>query len=99
MVLYEGEKSMDDADGGGSIGDEDIYKEKVEPILVSPSDSYSELDSISVCVSRSSSSPALHFLLTTSSTNCCPKKRVNSFGLRRLFYSKQDLKDAYCFSM
>ena len=88
---------MDDTDSGGSVYNEDVYKERAESMLVSSSDSYSELDSISVYVSRSSSSPVSHFLLTTSSTNCCPKKRVHSFGLRRPFYSKQDLKDV-CYS-
>jgi len=46
--------------GGESIGGGDgkVYKERVEPILVSLSDSYSEDDSISVCDSRPSSCPA-----------------------------------------
>ena len=95
MVLYEGEKLMDDTDSGGSVDNKDVYKERAESMLVSSSDSYSELDLISVYVSRFFSSPASHFLLTTSSTNCCPKKRVHSFGLRRTFYSKQDLNNAY----
>jgi len=38
-------------------GDDDIYKERAEPMLVSLSDLYSE-EKISVCDSRSSSCPA-----------------------------------------
>jgi len=45
-------------DGGGGVGGEDIYNGKAEPVLVSVSDSYSKDDSISVCNSRPSSSPA-----------------------------------------
>jgi len=43
-----------DDDSGGSIGDDDVYKEKIEPTLVLFSDSYSN-DKISVSDSRSSS--------------------------------------------
>ena len=53
-----------DTDGGGSVSDDDIYKGRVKPALVSLSDSYSELDLIFVCVSRLSSNPISHFLLT-----------------------------------
>jgi len=44
-------------DGGGGVGSDDMYRKRVEPVLVSLSDSYSE-DKISVCDSRSSSCPA-----------------------------------------
>jgi len=53
-----------DTDGSGSVGDDDIYKEIVKPVLVLLSDSYSELDLMFVCVSRPSSSLISHFLLT-----------------------------------
>ena len=46
-----------DNDGGGS-GSEDVYKGRAEPVLVLLSDSYSKDEEISVCDSRSSSSPA-----------------------------------------
>jgi len=42
--------------GGGNSGD-DVYKGRVEPMLVSLSDSYSEDDSILVHDSRPSSCP------------------------------------------
>jgi len=42
------------------VGGDDVYKEKVEPMLVSLSDSYSE-DEISVCDSRPSFYPAYTF--------------------------------------
>jgi len=35
-----------DDDCGGSVGGEDMYKERAEPMLVSLSDSYSEDDRI-----------------------------------------------------
>ena len=41
-------------DCGGGVGSDEIYKESVEPVLISLSDSYSE-ERISVCDSRSSS--------------------------------------------
>ena len=48
-----------DVEGGsGSVGGEDVYNGRVEPVLVSLSDSYSEDDSIFVCDSRLSSCPA-----------------------------------------
>ena len=58
---------------------------------------YSELEIISVSVSRLSSCPTLHFILATSTTNYCFKKKVNNFGLKRLFYSRQDFKNT-CYS-
>jgi len=44
-------------DGGGGVGSDDVYRGKVEPVLVSLSDLYSE-EKISVCDNRSSSYPA-----------------------------------------
>ena len=43
--------------GGGGVGDEDVYNGKTEPALVSVSDSYSEDEVISVRDSGPSSSP------------------------------------------
>ena len=54
-----GERGVDGVDS------EDVYKERTEPVLVSLSDLYSELESISVSVSRPSSCPTLYCLLTT----------------------------------
>ena len=41
------------------------YRKRTDPVLDSLSDSYSELDTISVGVSGPSSYPTLHHLLTT----------------------------------
>jgi len=59
-----------DCDCGGGVGGDDVCKGRTEPVLVSLSDLYSDNDSISVCNSRSSSSPAYTatgylYLLTT----------------------------------
>ena len=62
MVYDDGVREVD---SGGSIGGEDVYKGRVESILVSPSDSYSELESISVDISGLFSYSTLHHLLTT----------------------------------
>ena len=72
--------------GGDNGGESDVvYKESAEPMLVSPSDLYSD-NEISVSDSRYSSCPAYtdtdYFVLLTTVTN------VNNFGLRRPFYSK-----------
>jgi len=48
----------DDVDCSGGVGGVDVYNGRTEPTLVSLSDSYSDDDSILVCDSRSSSSPA-----------------------------------------
>ena len=71
-----------------------VLRGRAKPMLVLLSDLYS-IDEIFVSGSKPSSSPAyisywLLFLAT---------KRVYDFGLRRLFYSKQDLKNAYYSSM
>ena len=82
-------KDDDDSGGGGGGGDGSVvvYKESTEPMLVSPSDSYSD-DKISVSDSRYSSCPAYtdtdYFALLTTVF----KKNINDFGLRRPFYSK-----------
>jgi len=65
-----------------------IYKERVVLVLVSFSELYSELDLISVSVSRPSSCPTSHHLLTTYTTNYCPNKIVYDFDLRGLFYTR-----------
>jgi len=64
-------------------------------VLVSSSKLYSELDSISVGVSRPFSYPTSHCLLTISTTDYCSNWKVNNFDLRRLSYSRQDLKDTH----
>ncbi len=50
---------IDDGDdgGGGDVGSDDVYRERVKPVLVLLLDLYSE-ETISVCDSRSSSCPA-----------------------------------------
>ena len=70
----------------------------MDSILDLLSNLYAELGAIFVGVSRPFSCPTLYCLLTTYSINYCPKEKVNNFGLRRLFYYKQDLKDSCCFS-
>ena len=65
-----------------------MYKGRAEPVLVSLSDSYSEDEIISVCDSGPSSSPT-HTVTDYLSTGYCPKKSVNDFVLRRMFYSRQ----------
>ena len=72
--------------GGGDGGK--VYKGRVEPVLVSLLDLYSEDEEISVYNSRPSSSPA-YTITDYLSTGYCPKGKVNNFDLRRLFYSKQ----------
>ena len=75
-----------DDDGGGGVGDEDVYNGKTKPVLVSVSDLYSEDEEIFVCDSGPSSSPA-YTITDYSPTYYCPKN-VYDFGLRRPFYSK-----------
>jgi len=71
----------------------DVYNKRVEPILVSLSDSYSKDNSISVHDSRPSSSPAytatdyLSLLITDL------RKDVCDVVLRRMFYSKRCFKN------
>ena len=72
-------------DGGGGVGDEEVYTGNAEPMLDSVSDSYSEDKIISVCDSGSSSSPTYTITDYFLSTGYCPKKKVNNFVLRRTF--------------
>jgi len=58
--------NSDNDDGGGGVGGNDVYRESMEPVLVSPSDLYSDKE-ISVGDSRSSSCLAYTILLTTLS--------------------------------
>ena len=84
----------EDDDSSGE-GDDDVYRESAEPILVSLSNLYSN-DKILVSDSRYFSCPAYtvtdYFALLTTNW-------YYDFGLRRLFYSKQWLKNYYCFSV
>ena len=77
----------DHDDCGGGIGGEDVYRGNTKPSLVSVLDSYSEDEEISVGDSGPSSSPT--YTLTDYLSGYCPKKNVNDFVLRRMFYSKQ----------
>jgi len=59
--VYEGSESIGDGDveGGGGVGDDDVYRGSAEPVLDSLSDLYSDKDRIfSVGNSRPSSCPA-----------------------------------------
>ena len=93
-VCVVGDESIGDDDssgGGGNI----VYKGSAEPMLVLPSNSYSD-DEISVSDSRYSSCPAYtdtdYFTLLPTTL-----KSVNDFVLRRTFYSKQGFKNT-CYS-
>jgi len=50
-MLYDS-GNVGESDGSSSIDGSNIYKRRVEPVLVSLSGSYLELDSISIVVSR-----------------------------------------------
>ena len=65
-----------------------MYKGRAELVLFSLSDLYSEDKEISVCDSRSSSSPT-YTITDYLSTSYYPKKNICDFDLRRLFYSRQ----------
>ena len=71
-----GRESIGDVDdeGGGSVGDDDVYKGKTEPALVLVSDSYSKDKIILICDSRPSSSPA-YTATDYLSTGYCPRER------------------------
>jgi len=59
MLYDRGELIGDnEVDGGGGVGGEDVYNGRVEPVLVSLSDSYLDDDRFLVGNSRSSSCPA-----------------------------------------
>ena len=79
------------------MGGDKIYSGNgKESVLTSLSDSYSELEAISVSISKLSSCPTLYNLLATFTTDYCSKEKVTDFGLRRLFCSKQGLKGTCC---
>ena len=64
-----------DDEGGDSVGGDDVYNSKTEPVLVSVSDSYSDDEAISVSDSRYSSYPAYtatdyFYRLTTALKKC-----------------------------
>ena len=86
---------MGNDDSGGGGGDV-VYKGSVEPMLVLPSNSYSD-NEISVSNSRYFSCPAYtdtdYFALLPTAL-----KSVNDFVLRRTFYSKQGFKNTCYFS-
>ena len=71
----------------------DVYNRRAEPVLVSLSDSYSKDDSISVCDSRPSSSPAYTATDYLSLLITALRKDVCDVVLRRTFYSKQCFKN------
>jgi len=98
IVYSSGESSESDNEDGGRVDWGNIYKKSAKPVLVLPLDLYLLLKSISVGISRPSFYPILYCLLSTSTTDYCLKRIVNNFGLKRLFYSKQNLKDA-CYSL
>jgi len=50
MLYYSG--NVGESDGSSNVDSSNIYKRRVEPVLVSLSGSYLELDSISISVSR-----------------------------------------------
>jgi len=73
-----------------------VYKGRVELVLVSLSDSYSEDEEISVCDSGPSLSPT-YTITDYLSTGYCSKENVCNFDLRRSFYSKQGFKNNLLF--
>jgi len=73
---------MGEGDGDGG---EDVYKGRAESVLVSLLDLYSEDDSILVCNSRLSSSPAYIATDYFLSTDYCSNENVNDVVLRRTF--------------
>ena len=81
-----------DDDSGEDVGSNDVWRGRVESVLVSLSNSYFE-DKISVGNSRLSSCPAYTSLLTTS--DYCLNQIVCNFNLRRSFYSRQYFKNFY----
>ena len=76
--------------------EEYIYKNKEkELVLVSLSELYSKLDTISIDTSNTFLSVS-YCPLTILTTDYYFKKNVNNFNLRRLFYSKQHFKSSCC---
>ena len=74
-----------------------MYKERVEPVLVLLLDSYSEDKKISICDSGSFSS-STYTITDYLSTSYCPKEKICDVVLRKMFYSKQFLKNDCCSS-
>ena len=73
--MYDSSNNSErDNSSSGDVSNNEVYKESVELVLVSLSNLYSLLKSISVYVSRLSSYPILHFLLTIYSTDYCFKE-------------------------
>ena len=96
-MIYENSE-VSNNNSSDNIGREDIYEDNREKLVLALlSDSYLGLEAISVSASGPSSCPTLHYLLITFTINCYLKKDVNDFDLRRLFYSKQDLKNTCYF--
>ena len=79
-------KDDDNSSSSGNV----VYKENTEPMLVLPSNLYSD-NEISVSDSRYSSCPVY------TDTDYCLKENVNDFVLREMFYSKQGFKNT-CYS-
>jgi len=96
--VYSGGKSGEsDNKDSGRVSCGDMYDGSTELVLVLPSDLYLLLESVSVNASRPSSCLILHHLPTTFKLPLLSlRKDVNDFGLRRLFYFKQDLKNSCC---
>jgi len=91
-----GELISKGGNSNGGVNGKNILKDKTELVLVLLLDLYLELESILVSASGSPLSSISHCLLFTYATNYSLKKNVNNFDLKRLFYSKQGLKNIYC---
>ena len=83
--MIGGEELIGDGNDDGGVGEDNIYRESIELVLVSPSNLYSDKE-ISVSTSGPSSCPTYTILLTT--TNYCPNQIICNFDLRRSFYSR-----------
>jgi len=98
MIYSSSEIGNSKNDSSNSVGGDKVYKGNgKELMLASLSNLYLKLEVILINTSRPSFCFILYYLLTTYTTNYCLKENVNNFDLRRLFYSKQDLKDACYF--
>jgi len=76
--VIRGEELIGDGDDDGGVEGDDMYRESMKPVLVSPSNLYSD-EEISVGASRPSSCSTLHYLLTTS---LLTRNLYHDFGLR-----------------
>ena len=92
--MYDG--SDNESDGSDRIDSDDVYNGRAELVLDSLSDLYLLFNSISVDASRSSSCLTWHCFTNYFDYWLLFKETVDNFGLRRPFYSRQDLKDTYC---